>query len=554
MIQALVLKAAVPVCDPDKHMSDSRSTTATTGVKKKGKDTTATLPFTYSDVFNSSTSDEDDKDKELNDGAEEDDDKERENREKTPTTGMQLILDLLPRCTYFLSSTNLCDQVLATTVIQDCFWRLAPKPRVVLPTLHMHWPMLMIRLSELRHIFLTSYKRTILDSVSTTSSSKPSAALLQTEATTDDLLTTQLSKLSIVPPTPTSTTTATITTTSTTKTTSKTDDSQSKLKPKIEVLSSSSTTSTTPDESNQISSSNIVIESSTSNITNTTTTNPTTTATIRKVVSVDRRVPSSSVSVYGEDDNMLSHGKANTNTNSIDSSSAVAMGLQTLSRKKLHLLPSLLNVFRVLSLVSGDFYSLRFKEEFWPELHLLLLHIYYIELSKIKVVDSATSPTFSNKNNYSNIFTKKPTKSFNLTELNVASSYQSSNTNSTTNTTANNTVPSTNDTKNLPSPSLISSLLKNPSNLDESTRGYINENSSSTWQHHSIYYEVVYELIYTLERIIYHDIQRVASNTQQYKDRVFRHYTKELVPQIAWLVLPLLNSLQVSIYNFEMFY
>ncbi len=43
---------------------------------------------------------------------EEKEDDEEEDVSALPTIGLQIILDLLPRCTYFLSSSNLSDQVI----------------------------------------------------------------------------------------------------------------------------------------------------------------------------------------------------------------------------------------------------------------------------------------------------------------------------------------------------------------------------------------------------------------------------------------------------------
>lgn len=52
--------------------------------------------------------------------------KEHEN-ESRPTVGLQLVLDLLPRCTLMLSSPMLSEQTLVLTIIQEAYLRLATK-------------------------------------------------------------------------------------------------------------------------------------------------------------------------------------------------------------------------------------------------------------------------------------------------------------------------------------------------------------------------------------------------------------------------------------------
>lgn len=84
-------------------------------------------------------------------------DNEEEAQSTEPTLGLKLILDLLPRCTLFLSSTSLSDQSIVLTILQESFLRLAPYKRIFLPQVHKQWPVLMACLKPLRHTFILNY-------------------------------------------------------------------------------------------------------------------------------------------------------------------------------------------------------------------------------------------------------------------------------------------------------------------------------------------------------------------------------------------------------------
>ena len=51
-----------------------------------------------------------------------------------------------------------------------------------------------------------------------------------------------------------------------------------------------------------------------------------------------------------------------------------------------------------MGLLCGDFYTIRFRDDLWPELALVLLHIHHIELDKYRVYSSGSGSVSSNNN------------------------------------------------------------------------------------------------------------------------------------------------------------
>ena len=53
-----------------------------------------------------------------------------------------------------------------------------------------------------------------------------------------------------------------------------------------------------------------------------------------------------------------------------------------------------------MGLLCGDFYTIRFREDLWPELALILLHIHHIELDKYRVYCSGSTYSSGNSNKH----------------------------------------------------------------------------------------------------------------------------------------------------------